>query len=61
MKSYEEYRALAENALEPVLKSLGTIPNQLLDAMLYSLKAGGKRLRPVMLLALARLEMGMLV
>lgn len=42
---------MAENALEPMLKSLGTIPDQLLSAMLYSLKAGGKRLRPVMLLA----------
>ena len=42
MKTYEEYR---------VLESLGAIPDRLLEAMRYSLLAGGKRLRPVMLLA----------
>ena len=51
MKTYEEYRALAENALVPMLESLGAIPERLLEAMRYSLEAGGKRLRPVMLLA----------
>ena len=51
MKTYDEYRALTENALCPMLASLGEIPDRLLEAMRYSLEAGGKRLRPVMLLA----------
>ena len=51
MKTYEEYRAVVENALVPMLQSLGAIPERLLEAMRYSLEAGGKRLRPVMLLA----------
>ena len=51
MKTYEEYRALTEHALGPMLESLGSIPDRLLEAMRYSLLAGGKRLRPVMLLA----------
>ena len=51
MKSYEEYRKIINQALESQLRSIGTIPSRLLEAMLYSLMAGGKRLRPVMLLA----------
>ena len=51
MKTYDEYRGLVENALGPMLESLGEIPDRLLGAMRYSLEAGGKRLRPVMLLA----------
>ena len=51
MKTFEEYQALVERALSPMLESLGEIPGRLLEAMQYSLKAGGKRLRPVMLLA----------
>ena len=51
MKTYEEYRAEVELALGPMLESLGAIPDRLLEAMRYSLLAGGKRLRPVMLLA----------
>ena len=51
MKTYEEYRIRVENALGPMLESLGEIPDRLLEAMRYSLEAGGKRLRPVMLLA----------
>ena len=51
MKTYDEYRRMAEQGLAPMLRSLGDIPERLLDAMLYSLEAGGKRLRPVMLLA----------
>jgi len=51
MKSYEEYGTLVEHALSPMLASLGEIPQRLLEAMRYSLEAGGKRLRPVMLLA----------
>ena len=51
MKTYEEYRGEVELALGPMLESLGAIPDRLLEAMRYSLLAGGKRLRPVMLLA----------
>ena len=51
MKTYEEYLGLVEHALGPMLESLGNIPGKLLEAMRYSLEAGGKRLRPVMLLA----------
>ena len=51
MRTYEKYQALAEQSLTPVLESLGEIPDRLLEAMRYSLEAGGKCLRPVMLLA----------
>ena len=58
MKKYEEYRALVERSLGPVLESLGEIPDRLLEAMRYSLLAGGKRLRPVMLLAACEMAGG---
>ncbi len=58
MKTYEEYRFLAEHALGPMLESLGSIPDRLLEAMRYSLLAGGKRLRPVMLLAACEMAGG---
>ena len=58
MKTYEEYRLLAEHALGPMLESLGSIPDRLLEAMRYSLLAGGKRLRPVMLLAACEMAGG---
>lgn len=51
MKTYDEYRRMAEQALMPMLDSLGEIPEKLREAMRYSLEAGGKRLRPVLLLA----------
>lgn len=51
MRTYAEYHALVEENLAPVLRSLGNIPQKLEDAMVYSLAAGGKRLRPVLLLA----------
>ncbi len=51
MRTYAEYLALAEGDLIPRLDSLGGIPQRLLEAMRYSLEAGGKRLRPVLLLA----------
>ena len=58
MRTYEEYRTLAERSLGPVLESLGNIPDRLLEAMKYSLLAGGKRLRPVMLLAACEMAGG---
>lgn len=51
MRSEQEYRGMVEASLEPQLLSLGDIPEKLRDAMRYSLMAGGKRLRPVLLLA----------
>ncbi len=51
MRTYAEYRNLAETALIPALESLGAVPQPLREAMAYSLEAGGKRLRPVLLLA----------
>ena len=51
MKTYQEYQQLVEGALSAQLASLGYIPEKLFEAMDYSLSAGGKRLRPVRLLA----------
>ena len=51
MKTYAEYRKMVEDALSGQLRSLGEIPEILLQAMEYSLLAGGKRLRAVLLLA----------
>ena len=51
MRSYAEYLRIVEDALSARLASLGQIPAALLEAMDYSLSAGGKRLRPVLLLA----------
>ena len=58
MRTYEDYRACVERSLGPVLESLGEIPGELLEAMKYSLEAGGKRLRPVMLLAACEMAGG---
>ncbi len=51
MRTYDEYHRLVEDALTPLLASLGYIPEKLFEAMDYSLSAGGKRLRPVLLLS----------
>ena len=51
MRAYAEYQAMIEAALPVQLASLGCIPEPLRKAMAYSLEAGGKRLRPVLLLA----------
>ncbi len=51
MKTYAEYQQMVESALSGQLASLGDIPGKLFEAMDYSLSAGGKRLRPVLLLA----------
>jgi len=50
MKTYAAYQQLVEEALDVQLKRLGG-PDILQRAMAYSLEAGGKRLRPVLLLA----------
>ena len=58
MKHYDEYRIRVDHALGPMLESLGEIPDRLLEAMKYSLEAGGKRLRPVILLAACEMAGG---
>ncbi len=58
MRTYDEYRTCVEHALGPTLESLGEIPDRLLAAMKYSLEAGGKRLRPVILLAACEMAGG---
>ncbi len=50
---YEDYLSVVEEHLEKTLKDLGDIPHELSDPMLYSLSAGGKRIRPVLCLAAA--------
>lgn len=51
MKTHADYEHLVNDALSFQLRSLGEIPAKLLESMEYSLSAGGKRLRPVLLLA----------
>ena len=59
MRTLEDYRREAESALIPMLTSLGPIPEQLLTPMRYSLEAGGKRIRPALLLAACEVSGGM--
>ncbi|MES1166855.1 MAG: polyprenyl synthetase family protein [Pseudomonadota bacterium] len=49
------YVARVEHGLEQLLPAAGTRPARLHTAMRYSLQAGGKRLRPVLVLAAAEL------
>ena len=51
MRTFKEYRQMTEEALIPMLSSQGDIPSPLWEAMSYSLEAGGKRIRPALLLA----------
>ncbi len=47
----EEQRLIVENALRTVFSADWPIPGKLLEAMNYSLLAGGKRMRPIFVLA----------
>ena len=58
MRTYDEYQQLTEAALIPCLSSLGDIPSPLWEAMSYSLQGGGKRIRPVLLLAACEMAGG---
>ena len=58
MRSFDEYRKETELALVPMLASLGSIPDRLKEAMIYSLEAGGKRIRPVLLSAACEMAGG---
>ena len=51
MKRFEEYKDAVNKALLQALHSAGPMPEKLEESMAYSLSAGGKRLRPVLLLA----------
>lgn len=52
LKSYlEERRAMVDGALERYLPSNDTLPQSLHEAMRYSVFAGGKRIRPVLMMA----------
>ena len=63
-KRYEQLRTLVENALDAYLPlpetewDASTSPRLIVEAMRYSLLAGGKRLRPVMLLAASEVRGG---
>lgn len=48
---YQEYKALADAALNTYFADTAMSYHRLLEAMHYSLTAGGKRLRPVLVLA----------
>ena len=58
MRTYDEYQQMTEAALIPCLSSLGDIPSPLWEAMSYSLQGGGKRIRPVLLLAACEMAGG---
>lgn len=51
MRSFEEYRSLINSRLTDLLPDLPDESSVLREAMAYSLEVGGKRLRPVLLLA----------
>ena len=48
---YQEYKSLADAALNTYFSDTTVSYHRLLEAMHYSLTAGGKRLRPVLVLA----------
>nr|WP_255807277.1 farnesyl diphosphate synthase [Cohnella mopanensis] len=50
----EQQREIVEKALQTVFPTEWTMPGKLLEAMDYSLLAGGKRLRPILVLAAAQ-------
>ena len=58
MRTFDEYRSMTETALTQVLPGIGAIPDRLAEAMDYSLSAGGKRIRPVLLLAACEMAGG---
>lgn len=58
MRTYGEYQTMVNEALPHVFDGKADLPEGLKKAMLYSLEAGGKRLRPVLLLAACELKGG---
>lgn len=57
---FETYRLRAEDALAQFMPAANELPTRLHQAMRYSLDAGGKRLRPVLVLATFDLNPGSL-
>ncbi len=53
MTEEKDYKVRIEAYLPQALEAPGKMPSTLLDAMTYSLMAGGKRVRPVLTLAVA--------
>lgn len=51
MRSFDEYRTIINSHLTDLISDPGREASVLADAMRYSLQVGGKRLRPVLLLA----------
>ena len=50
-RTYEEYKEIVEKHLMDFIPNIDNKSISLYEAMKYSLTAGGKRLRPVLLLA----------
>ena len=50
-EDYNEYKSLVNDYLLDYLPRVDAMSNTLYESMVYSLTAGGKRLRPVLLLA----------
>ncbi|MGN8648581.1 polyprenyl synthetase family protein [Eubacterium pyruvativorans] len=58
MRTFEEYLALTEQHLTDPMPAIGAYAETLEESMKYSLLSGGKRIRPVMLLAAAEMAGG---
>lgn len=58
MRTMDEYRELAEQHLTDRMPEIGAHADTIRQAMLYSLLSGGKRLRPVLVLAACELAGG---
>lgn len=52
---YDEYKSYFEKELYDKISNINSCENTLKEAMLYSVKNGGKRIRPVIMLATAEL------
>ena len=52
-EQYQKYFLLSEDALNQAFAEFNKVPEPLLSAMKYSVNAGGKRLRPVLMFACA--------
>ena len=50
-KTYEEYLCYFNEYLDKFCNELNCTPSVLNDSLVYSLKLGGKRIRPVLMLA----------
>ena len=52
-KRYNDYKEIFENELKSRIETINSSNQTLKDAMVYSLTVGGKRIRPVIMLAVA--------